>query len=149
MTSLPCHLQNLWPNLGNNSGLSVKEQICILESMVLEKLKDCIFNDKNGKNVLTTIGLNFVAILGTVYNLLPIFYFLKSHLLPNRLIFIFCHWFSQCNCYGANINWYQLLNETWLWKCFTMGGVIGKAANGIGGVIGSAFAAPTKLWSWK
>ena len=91
MTSLPCHLQNLWPNLGNNSGLSVKEQICILESMVLEKLKDCIFNDKNGKNVLTTIGLNFVAILGTVYNLLLLFYFLKSHLLPNRLIFIFCH----------------------------------------------------------
>ena len=62
---------------GNNSGLSVKEQICILESMVLEKLKDCIFNDKNGKNVLTTIGLNFVAILGTVYNLLLLFYFLK------------------------------------------------------------------------
>ena len=45
--------------------------------MVLEKLKDCIFNDKNGKNVLTTIGLNFVAILGTVYNLLLLFYFLK------------------------------------------------------------------------
>ena len=142
MTSLPCYFQNSWPNFGHNFGLSVKEQICILESMVLEKLKDGIFNDKNGKNILTTIGLNFVVILGTVY---VTFYFILFFKIPTcYLRFIFCHLFSQCNCYGANINWYGLLNETWLWKYFTMGGVIGKAANGIGGVIGSAFAAPIK-----
>lgn len=45
----------------------------------------------------------------------------------------FPHLSCHCNCY-----------ETWPWRSFTMGGVISKAANDIGGVLGNAFVAPVK-----